>query len=361
MLESDIKYQLLFDAIDEGFCIIEVIFDGDQKPADYRFLEVNPAFEKLTGLLNAKGKRMRELAPNHEEYLFEIYGRIALTGQPERFMNRAEQMKQWYNVYAFRINQPENRQVAILFKDMTDRKQAEDELRKSIELYERLNQRLHEVWESEKSQIAMNLHDDLGQKLTAIYLDIAWIKSRIGVQSPGVRKKLSSINTSLNEIIQGIKDVSFSLMPSILFELGIVPAIISHLSKFEAQSGIKCSFKYDPEEIVVEEGLSLVLYRVFQESLTNIARHSQASHTEVNLRILKGNIELSVKDDGIGIDKDKIDSLTSMGIAGIKARVRLVNGSVQFIGEKGSGTIIKATIPLNIGKSRSSSDKGKQR
>jgi PAS domain S-box-containing protein len=236
------------------------------------------------------------------------------------------------------------------FRNVTEHKLAEDELRNSKELLESLNQHLHEVWESEKSQIAMNLHDDLGQKLTALYMDIAWIKSRMGVQSAGVMKKLSGINTNLNEIIEGIKDVSFSLMPAILFELGIVPAIISHLNKFEKQSGIKCSFDYDPEEIAVEEGLSLVIYRVFQESLTNIARHSQARHTEVSLRMLKGNIELSVKDDGIGIDKDKINSLTSMGMAGIKARVRLVNGSVSFIGKKGSGTNVKATFPLNKNK-----------
>jgi PAS domain S-box-containing protein len=230
--------------------------------------------------------------------------------------------------------------------DITVRKQTEDELRKSKKLLEKLNQHLHKVWESEKSQIAMNLHDDLGQRLTGLYMDMAWLISRIGVQSAAVKKKFTGINENLNEIIEFIKDISFSLMPAILLELGIVPAIISHLKKFEAQSGIKCSFEYDPEEIVLEEGLSLIVYRVFQESLTNIARHSHACHTEVSLRMLNGNIELSVKDDGVGIDKDKIDSLASMGIAGIIARVKLVNGCVQFTGKKGSGTIVKATFPL---------------
>jgi PAS domain S-box-containing protein len=247
-----------------------------------------------------------------------------------------------------------NGQMHILgvIRDITASKKTEDELRKSNELYKKLNQHLHDVWESEKSQIAMNLHDDLGQRITGLYMDIAWIKSRIGVQSAAVRKKLNDINTSLNEIIEGIKDLSFSLMPAILSELGIVAAITSHLIKFEAQSGIKCSFDYDPEEIAVEEGLSLVLYRVFQESLTNVARHSQANHAMVILRMLNNNIELTVKDDGIGIEKAKIDSLNSMGISAIKARVRLVNGCVQFIGKKDSGTIIKVKVPLNKGKQR---------
>jgi PAS domain S-box-containing protein len=129
LVESEKQYRTLFNAIDEGFCIIQVIFDENEKPIDYRFLEINPSFEKQTGLINALGKRMRELAPEHEEYWFEIYGKIAVTGQPTRFVNRAEQLHRWYDVYAFHIGQPENRQVAILFNDITERKRAENELR----------------------------------------------------------------------------------------------------------------------------------------------------------------------------------------------------------------------------------------
>jgi PAS domain S-box-containing protein len=129
--ESEKHYRMLFNAIDEGFCIIEVIFDKNEKPIDYRFLEINPSFEKQTGLIDAQGKRMRDLAPKHEEHWFEIYGKIALTGQPTRFVNRAEQLHRWYDVYAFRFGQPENRQVAILFNDINERKQAEEALRES--------------------------------------------------------------------------------------------------------------------------------------------------------------------------------------------------------------------------------------
>ena len=129
--EAEKHYRMLFNAIDEGFCIIEVIFDENEKPIDYRFLEINPSFEKQTGLIDAQGKRMRELAPKHEEHWFEIYGKIAVTGQPARFVNRAEQLHRWYDVYAFRFGQPENRQVAILFNDITERKRVEEALRES--------------------------------------------------------------------------------------------------------------------------------------------------------------------------------------------------------------------------------------
>jgi PAS domain S-box-containing protein len=126
--ESEARYRTLFDSIDEGFCIIEVMFDDSGKAVDYRFLEINPAFEKQTGLVNARGKTMRELAPKHEEHWFEIYGKIALTGEGIRFRNRAEQLNRTYDVYAFRFGDPKNRQVAILFNDISERHRAEEEL-----------------------------------------------------------------------------------------------------------------------------------------------------------------------------------------------------------------------------------------
>ncbi|HWQ53751.1 MAG TPA: PAS domain S-box protein [Bryobacteraceae bacterium] len=136
--ESEIRYRTLFDSIDEGYCIVEVIFDDNEKPIDYRFLEVNQWFEKHTGLIGAKGKRMRELAQGHEEQWFEIYGRIASTGQPARFESRAEQLHRWYDVYAYRFGSPEKRQVAVLFNNITERKLAEQARRESEERFRRL-------------------------------------------------------------------------------------------------------------------------------------------------------------------------------------------------------------------------------
>jgi len=128
--DSEVHYRTLFDSIDEGFCIIEMIFNETDNPIDYRFLETNPSFEKQTGVVNAKGKRIRELAPKHEEHWFEIYGRVALTGEPARFQKRAEQLGRWYDVYAFRFGRPEDRQVAILFNDITERRRAEEEIKR---------------------------------------------------------------------------------------------------------------------------------------------------------------------------------------------------------------------------------------
>jgi PAS domain S-box-containing protein len=127
---SEERYRMLFDTLIEGFCIIEVIFDVDV-PVDFRFLEINPAFEGLTGLKNVKGLLMRELAPDLEAHWFEIYGHVALTGQPARFVNEAKALNRWYDVSAYRIGEPESRRVAILFNDITERRRAEEALRES--------------------------------------------------------------------------------------------------------------------------------------------------------------------------------------------------------------------------------------
>jgi PAS domain S-box-containing protein len=135
--ESEQNYRMLFESIDQGFCTIEVLFDQNEKPVDYRFLQISPSFERQTGIKNAAGRRMREIAPQHEEHWFEIYGRIALTGGPMRFENEAKQLGRWYDVYAFRVEEPNRRRVGILFNDITERKRAEEALRESAEALRR--------------------------------------------------------------------------------------------------------------------------------------------------------------------------------------------------------------------------------
>ena len=136
---SEERYRNLFNTMDEGFCIVEMIFDAQQRPVDYRFLEVNPAFEKQTGLYEAQGKLMRTLAPEHEAHWFESYGKVAQTGEPVHFINEARQLNRWYEVYAYRIGMAEDRRVAIIFNDISERKQAEEKLQTSNDELRRFN------------------------------------------------------------------------------------------------------------------------------------------------------------------------------------------------------------------------------
>jgi signal transduction histidine kinase len=125
------RYRVLFDSIDEGFCIIRVLFDDDGRPVDYVFVETNPAWSKHAGLTAAEGRRVRELLPDLEEHWFEIYGRVARTGECIRFESGSEVMGRWFNVFAFRVDDPADGHVAILFTDITERRVAEAALRES--------------------------------------------------------------------------------------------------------------------------------------------------------------------------------------------------------------------------------------
>ncbi|MBI4781284.1 MAG: PAS domain-containing protein [Oscillatoriophycideae cyanobacterium NC_groundwater_1537_Pr4_S-0.65um_50_18] len=129
--QSEERYRTLFESMEDGFCVIEVIFDAQQTPIDYRFLEANPAFEHQAGLTQAVGQTARQLLPNIEAHWFEIYGNVVLTGESTRFENSSDALNRWFDVYAFRVGQPEERKVAILFKDISARKRAEQTLQES--------------------------------------------------------------------------------------------------------------------------------------------------------------------------------------------------------------------------------------
>jgi PAS domain S-box-containing protein len=170
--QSEARYRTLFNKIDAGFCVIEMIFDAAGKPVDYRFLEVNAAFEKQTGWHDAQGKLVRELAPALEAHWFEIFSEIALTGEARHFVNEARQLNRWYDVYAYRVGAPETRQVAILFNDITAHRRAEDELRRRAAELSAANEELtrfnrvtvgRELRIIELKQQINDLHAKLGQ------------------------------------------------------------------------------------------------------------------------------------------------------------------------------------------------------
>ncbi len=143
---SEERYRSLFESIDEGFCVIDMIFDEEGRPVDYRFLESNPAFEKHTGIYQSAGRRIKEIAPNHERHWFEIYGRVAKTGEPVRFINEARELdSRWYDVYAFRLGGGESRKVAVLFTDITESKLAAIHLERRNELLALLSEAAHDL------------------------------------------------------------------------------------------------------------------------------------------------------------------------------------------------------------------------
>ena len=173
---SEERYHTLFDNLLEGFCIIEMLFDADNRPIDYRFLSINPAFEEQTGLRNVEGKRIRELAPDNESYWYELYGKVALTGEPIRFENEAKALNRWYDVSAYRVGDEKDRKIAILFNDITESKLAEESLRESLREKEVLLKEIHHRVKNNMQVISslVNLQSEAlnNPELTGIFEDI---------------------------------------------------------------------------------------------------------------------------------------------------------------------------------------------
>jgi PAS domain S-box-containing protein len=171
--QSEERYHILFKTLIEGFCTIEVIFDANGKPVDYHFLEVNPAFEKQTGIRNAEGRSVRELVPKIEPHWFEAYGKIALTGEPAHFESEAKALGRYFDVYAYRVGGPESRKVAVLFNDITARKGSE-------QLLQRANRTLEAIRDCHEAMLRADTESELLEQVCSIIVQtggelMAWV------------------------------------------------------------------------------------------------------------------------------------------------------------------------------------------
>jgi len=299
--KSEEKYRTLFDSVDEGVCTIEVLFDGNEKPIDYRFLEVNPSFEKQTGIQSAPGRRMREIAPLHEESWFEIYGRIALTGESARFENQAVQLGRWYEVYALRVGEPKERQVAILFKDITERKRTEE----AIKIF---NEQL-QVANKELEAFSYSVSHDLRAPLRSIDgFSLALLEDCGATLGPENTEHLQRIRRASQHMAQLIDDL-LNLSRVTRSELQRVPVDLSALTQGIVED-LRGTAPARPIDVVITSGLVAAgdarLLRVVLENLLGNAwkftRKRPRARIEFGAINYDGAPAYFVRDDGAGFD-----------------------------------------------------------
>ncbi|HIB43042.1 MAG TPA: hypothetical protein EYO37_03555 [Nitrospina sp.] len=208
-----------------------------------------------------------------------------------------------------------------------------------------LYNRLENVLEEERKYIAREIHDELGQTLTAIKLDLTWLEKRINVSEPPILDKIKSIYSHLEDSLETVRRVSTELRPQVLDVMGFCEALQWQAEKFMVNTNIKYKLNIEPEGIRLQPELSTDLFRIFQEALTNISRHSQASHVTIGFVENKTAYELCVKDDGVGIDGSRIGHSNSLGLMGMRERALIWKGHVEIKGVVGEGTQLKVKIP----------------
>lgn len=228
--------------------------------------------------------------------------------------------------------------------DITERKLAEIEINKSKELLSQLNKRLETVRESERADISREIHDQLGQSLTALKIDLMSLRSKMKPESKE-KELLGDLIKMVNSISRDVQRISSELRPLMLDDLGLAATLEWHCEEFATRTGLKVVLDIETSQSNCINR-DLVLYRVAQESLTNIIRHANAGIVKVSLREINNNIVLTIHDNGIGIPAEKLDSHKSLGLLGMSERVKQYDGKLEIQSSGDIGTIIKASIPL---------------
>ncbi len=205
---------------------------------------------------------------------------------------------------------------------------------------------LQSVREKESTRIAMKIHDELGQSLTALQLDLAWLGSRLPPGDLTLTSKIQHMRELIDTTVESMHRISTELRPTLLDDLGLTAAMEWQLQEFRERTGIHYKARLNLKEGFIERELATALFRIFQEVLTNIARHAEATSIRVNLTKKGDGLYLDVSDNGKGITKEQIDNPKSFGIIGIRERVNFWGGAISITGKPGKGTDIKVRIPL---------------
>ena len=250
----------------------------------------------------------------------------------------------WYNVVITDLDGKVTG-VASLVDDITERKEIERKLKESRNQLRSLAERLQMIREEERATVSREIHDDLGQTLTALKMDISWMKKNSGMTEEMRASQMDVMLGLTDSAIQTVKRIATELRPGILDDLGLVSAIEWQTKEFQNRSGIKCNFEIMVDEFTIEDEISIAVFRIFQESLTNIARHSQATKVEVTIKKAGDFLLVEISDNGVGISKEQINSSKSLGLIGMNERVSVFRGKLTISRKANGGTVVRVYIP----------------
>jgi signal transduction histidine kinase len=240
----------------------------------------------------------------------------------------------------------ETETAMVVFADITDQQQAEEQLKRMQHNRKRVARRASLIREEERTRLASELHDQLGQELTVakLYLSMVWQK---GNNREFARSAIQSAESAVDRLMILVREVSAELRPPLLERLGFVAALQLHLKTFRKRTGIRCKFSTRTREVFINTEIATGVFRVFQETLTNVIRHSRASEVEVRLDVHRGSLCLTVSDNGRGITEAELYSPKSLGLIGMRERAQQVGGTIHIQNGWTEGTTVVIQVPLS--------------
>jgi PAS domain S-box-containing protein len=369
--ESEARFRTLFESMDEGYCVVEVIFDETNNPVDYRFLEVNPVFEKQTGIENARGRLMREIAPEHEQHWFDLYGRIALSGETLRFERPAAALHRYYEVCAFRVGAPELRRVGIVFNDITRRKNLEHQ-RELLLTQEEGLRKVAEAAVLAKDHFLATLSHELRTPLSPVVLTVAAMErdpdlpARYKKNFAMIRRNVDLETRLIDDLLDLNRATSGKMhlqtQPTHLHEAITQAAQTCASATAAKQLNIEFDLQADNDLVIADPAR---LQQTFSNLLSNAAKFTpEGGSIFIRTESSAGSVRVEVRDTGIGFEPELLPKVfdafeqgdpkitrqyggLGLGLAICKAIVELHGGSIRAeSGGSGTGATFTVELPL---------------
>ena len=248
--------------------------------------------------------------------------------------------------YGLTINGKEAR--LVLSNDMTEKLNTQQIIKDSRDELRMLSSHLENIREEERTSVAREIHDELGQQLTGLKMDASWVSRRINKNDIQLSEKMDEMITLINDTVKTIRKIATSLRPGILDDLGLIATLEWQSEEFSKRSGIVCNFTASLSYMEFDKNVSTTLFRIYQEALTNVARHSKANKVKSYLNVIENKfVELIIEDNGVGFDLKQKDQRT-LGLIGIRERTIIMKGDFIIESSKETGTTIKVKLPLPI-------------
>jgi PAS domain S-box-containing protein len=347
------KYRDIFENAGEG------IF---QSTPDGRYIAANPALARMyeyaspEELIHSRQDISLQVyvdPTRREEFKRQLEERGAVT-EFEHEVFRKDSSRLWISVNA-RAVQDEQGVIQYyegMVQDITERKAAEEKLKATSEQLRALSARLRSAREEEGTRIAREIHDELGAALTSLRwdlesLDKALSDSESGSQLHVMRERIEAMMKLIDTTVSAIRRITQELRPSVLDDLGLAEAIEWQAQQFQARTGIICHCDCSLEDVALSQEQSTAVFRIFQETLTNILRHAQATRVDITVEEKDGEFVLTINDNGRGITEDQKSGQHSLGLLGMRERAHLIGGKIDITGDEGKGTVVTLRILIS--------------
>jgi PAS domain S-box-containing protein len=336
---ADHTYRVFVERMNEGAAVLS---------SDHTVLHCNGRFARFLGsrLQSVIGSSMLDLVwPDDHPKLDALLRRAAqrnCRGEIRLQARKGAPLSVHLSLNPLRLDS--TRAVCLIASDLSETKRAEQELRASSEQLRKLTAHLQSVREEERARISREVHDELGQSLTAVKMDLAWLAGRLPRKNGQMLRRVRSARQLADSMIQSIRRISTELRPAVL-DLGLAAAVEWQVQEFQARSGIQCKVRLLTQEVFAPD-VSTTLFRILQETLTNVARHAKATRVEVVKQKRRDRVVLMIRDNGRGFDEENPSVSKSLGLLGMRERAAILGGQVNISSAPGKGTTVTAWIPL---------------